>query len=65
MSYITQFTPKQARDYVGLKQEEVAQKLGISRFTYAKLEEEPERFTIAQSRKFAEIVNMPYSQILF
>ena len=48
------FSVKQARHYAGYTQSEIAEKLGISRDSYRKIEKNPEIATvrIAKSRKF-------------
>lgn len=46
------FTPKQARLHSGKTQTEVADGLGVCLATYRKLEENPEKMTIAQAKVF-------------
>lgn len=43
------FTVKQARQYAGFTQREMAEKLGVSRDTYRKIEMSPEDATVALS----------------
>ena len=59
------FSVKQARQYAGLTQVEVAQKLGISRDSYRKIEASPETASISMAKKFSEIVGIPIDQIFF
>lgn len=59
------FSVKQARQYAGLTQVQVAQKLGISRDSYRKIEISPETASIAIAKKFSEVVGIPIDQIFF
>ena len=59
------FSVKQARNYAELTQVEVAQKLGISRDSYRKIELFPETASIAIAKKFSEVVGIPIDQIFF
>jgi DNA-binding XRE family transcriptional regulator len=59
------FSPKQARLVKGLRQEDVAKKIGVYIQTYRKLENNPEDFTISQAKTFSELVGIPYDQIFF
>lgn len=59
------FSVKQARQYAGLTQVEVARKLGISRDSYRKIEVSPETASISMAKKFSEIVGIPIDQIFF
>ena len=54
-----------ARSYALKTQEDIAKELGITTRTYAKLEKQPEKFTVAQARVFARIVNIPVGDIIF
>lgn len=57
------FTVKQARQYAGFTQREMAEKLGISRDTYRKIEQSPEDATIATAKRISEVVGIPIDQI--
>ena len=59
------FTPKQARLHSGKTQSEVAAGLGICLATYRKLEENPEKMTIAHAKVFSKIVGIPINSIFF
>ena len=59
------FSVKQARQYAGVTQVEVAQRLGISRDSYRKMELFPETASISAAKKFSEIVGIPIDQIFF
>lgn len=59
------FTVKQARQYAGFTQIEMARKLGISRDTYRKIELSPESASVALAKKISEIVRIPIDQIFF
>ena len=59
------FTVKQARQYAGFTQREMAEKLGISRDTYRKIEQSPEDATVATAKRISEVVGIPIDQIFF
>lgn len=59
------FTVKQARQYAGFTQREMAEKLGVSRDTYRKIEASPEDATIATAKRISEVVGIPIDQIFF
>lgn len=59
------FTLKQARQYAGFTQREMAQKLGISRDVYRKIEQFPEKTPIALAQKFSAAVGIDIDQIFF
>ena len=59
------FTEKQARQYAGFTQREMAEKLGVSRDTYRKIEMSPEDATVAIAKKISEVVGIPIDQIFF
>ena len=59
------FSVKQARAYAGLTQREMAKKLGISRDTYRKIEQNPETASIAVAKKISQAVGIPIDQIFF
>ena len=43
----------------------MAEKLGISRDTYRKIEQSPEDATVATAKKISEVVGIPIDQIFF
>lgn len=59
------FSVKQARQYAGYTQREMAEKLGISRDTYRKVELFPETASVALAKKISEVVDIPIDQIFF
>ena len=59
------FTVKQARQYAGFTQREMAEKLGISRDTYRKIEQSPECATVATAKRISEVVGISIDQIFF
>ena len=62
---ILKFTPKEARLLSGLTQQQVAQKLNIHPQTYAKLEKNPDMFTVGQSKLLSKLFGMDYDLIFF
>lgn len=56
-------TPRQARLVAGLKQEDMAKLLAVHRNTYAALEKDPGRFTLAQAWQFCRVVERPLEEI--
>ncbi|MEY8294695.1 helix-turn-helix transcriptional regulator [Limosilactobacillus caviae] len=60
-----QFTIKKARQYVGLTQEEMAKKLGVSTKTYQSYETGKTAMRIDKAKLFSSITNIPISQIIF
>lgn len=59
------FSVKQARQYAGFTQIEMAQKLGVSRDTYRKIELSPETASVALAKKISAVVGIPIDQIFF
>ena len=59
------FSVKQARRYAGFTQIEMAQKLGVSRDTYRKIELSPETASVALAKKISAVVGIPIDQIFF
>ena len=59
------FSVKQARRLVGYTQVEMAEKLGVSRDTYRRIEAKPETATILQGQKIAEITVISFDSIFF
>lgn len=60
-----QFSPKMARQFAGLTQIEMAEKIGVSRDTYRRIEANPETATISQGRKIAEVTGVSFNAIFF
>lgn len=58
-----QFSPKMARQFAGLTQVEMAEKLGISRDTYRRIEAHPETATISQGKMIAEVTGVSFDTI--
>lgn len=58
-------TMKMARVGAGLKQQEVADQMGIHVQTYSKMENDPESMTIKDAKLFARIVGVPWTEIFF
>lgn len=54
---------KAARANADLTQKNVAKRLNIHVQTYRKLEENPDMATVAQAKKLAEILQVPYDEI--
>lgn len=59
------FSVKQARQYAGFTQLEMAKQLGVSRDTYRKIELSPETASVAIAKKISVIVGIPIDQIFF
>lgn len=59
------FTVKQARLLAGFTQPDMAKKLNINRCTYAKMEQDPTRITIAQAYKICKMTGLSMDQIIF
>lgn len=59
------FTLKQARQYAGFTQLEIARILGVSRDVYRKLERYPEKTPIELAKKFSTAVGIDIDQIFF
>lgn len=55
---------KELREEKGIKQIAVARYLGISRQTYAKYEEHPERLTIAQAKLLCSFLGCDFDFIV-
>lgn len=56
---------KQIRLSKEIKQQEMADALGIHVQTYRKLENNPENATIAQAKRIAEVLEVPYDNLIF
>lgn len=59
------FTVKQAREYAGLTQKQMAEFLGMGRDTYAKKEAHSDKFTIAEGITIADKTGVPMDAIIF
>lgn len=59
------FTLKQARRLKDKNQSDMAELLDITSQTYRRLEENPDLVTIAQAKKIAEYLKIPYDEIFF
>ncbi len=57
------YTVKLARVASGLTQRQMAEKMGVSRDTYRKIELNPDSATIAQAKQVAAITNIPIDTI--
>ena len=60
-----EFSVMQARKYAGLTQAETAEKMGVCRDTYRRIEKNPEKATIEQAYRFSEVVGLALDQIFF
>lgn len=60
-----QMTLKKARLLSEKKQDDVAQALGVSRWTYMKLEKNPDTVTIAQAKTISDFLGISYDEIFF
>ena len=58
-------TIRDVRVEAGLTQQQMADKLGISRQQYANYEQHPERVTIEQARRICAILGAEYERIFF
>lgn len=54
-----------ARKEARFTQQDLADHLGISRPTYAKMEASPETVTIEDAKKLSELLGVPVNQIFF
>jgi DNA-binding XRE family transcriptional regulator len=62
---LIKLTPKSARQNAGLTQAQMADKMGICKQTYSKLENNPEFFTIRAALLFCNIVNLSIDDVNF
>ena len=60
-----ELTLKQARQFNGLSQADIAEKLGVHRQTYMKWEKYPEEMPLGKAREFAKITNISVDSIFF
>lgn len=65
MEKLSEKTIRQVREEAGLTQQDMADKLGISRQAYAAYESHPDRVTIAQARRICSILGAEYERIFF
>lgn len=56
---------RQARMLKDLTMEEMAMKMGVSPWIYRQIETDPERATVAQVKRFCQIVGINYDRIFF
>lgn len=59
------YTVKQARQYAGLTQCQMAEKMGICRSSYRKIELNPELATVKQAKDISAITGVAYDLIIF
>lgn len=57
------YTVKLARVAAGLTQVQMAEKMGVSRDTYRKIEKDQEEATVAQAKQISEITGIPVHEI--
>lgn len=57
------FTVKQARNFAGMTQADMAKVLGIDRTTYIKIEKDVSRATVAQVEKISTATGIPPNNI--
>lgn len=62
---MNKFTLAECRNDVGLTQEQVAERLGISRSRYSQMENDPSKVTVGQAKAIAEVLGRSYSDIVF
>lgn len=58
-------TLAECRHDLGLTQEDVAKRLGISRARYAQIEHDPSNITVRQANAIAEVLGRSYQDIVF
>lgn len=56
-------TLREAREDAGVKQKAMAEKLGITRQTYARYELDPSKMTVGQAMACCEFLHRPMSEI--
>jgi DNA-binding XRE family transcriptional regulator len=62
---MNEMTIREIREEAGLTQQDMADKLGISRQQYASYEANPENVTIRQARKICAILGAAYERVFF
>ena len=60
-----EMTVKQVRRYVDMTTGQMATALGMSRWTYEKLEKTPDKFTMRQAMQFCKVTGIPMERVLF
>lgn len=55
----------QARESAGITQQEMADSLGVTRQTYAKIEASPDKATVLQARRICQLLSRSYERIFF
>lgn len=58
-------TLREAREQAGFTQQDMADKLGITRPTYASIETNPDKATVLQARRICQILSRNYERIFF
>lgn len=56
---------EQVRRRAGFTQDQMAEKLGVNRSTYIRMERKPETFSLERAEKFCEVTKMPMEAISF
>lgn len=59
------FTLRQARNYAGLTQKEMASRLNIAEITYGMYERGERIMRVTTAQEFSDIVGVPLSDIIF
>lgn len=59
-----QFTIKQARQYAGLSQAQVAEAIGVCRHRYMKIEKDPNSATVSELNKVSKATGIPMRDFL-
>ncbi len=59
------FTVRQARRLCEKTQSEMAKEMNMCRDSYRKIEENPEKATVAQAREISRITGIPLDKIFF
>lgn len=62
---MSDMTIREVREQAHLTQQQMADKLGISRQQYANYEQHPERVTIEQARRICAVLGAEYERIFF
>lgn len=58
-------TIQEARNELGITQSEMSDQLGITRQTYAKMEQNPENLTIKEARMICSVLGKRFEDIFF
>lgn len=58
-------TPKEARKRAKLSQQEMGDKLGVTRQTVARMESNPSDMTITDSKAWATLCGVPWVELFF